>query len=169
MFTSRQRLKKVLVTPEKRKKFENGWNEYCFNFKYCNRWSFLILIAGSFWNGLVWNVSRSCVTVTVVQCHQLPSQASYTNSISNRKQLSLSTPLTLSYQEYQIIVTNRIGKASITASITIRIQLVSNVRLVAPLSVNAVSLVLLHCDMLRHLYNLIWRYIFLLRFWLRQR
>ena len=48
MFTSRQRLKKVLVTPEKRKKFENGWNEYCFNFKYCNRWSFLILIAGSF-------------------------------------------------------------------------------------------------------------------------
>ena len=88
-------------------------------------------------------------------CHQPSSQASYTNSISNRKQLSLSTSLTLYYQEYQIIAMNRVGKASITASVTIRIQLVSNVLLLAPLSVNAVSLVLLHCDMLRHLYNLI--------------
>ena len=78
-----------------------------------------------------------------------------TNSISNRKQLSLSTPLTLSYQEYQIIVTNRVGKASITASITFRIQLVLNVLLVTPLYVNAVSLVLLLGDMLRHLYNVI--------------
>ena len=61
--TSNQRLKKILITPEKRKKFENGWKEYCFNFKYCNRWSFFILIAGSSGNlfkclqcqSIVWN------------------------------------------------------------------------------------------------------------------
>ena len=56
---SEQRLKKVLTTPIKRKKFENGWNQYCFDVKYCNRWTFIALLAGSFFIG---NIGDKLVT-----------------------------------------------------------------------------------------------------------
>ena len=42
---SNRRLKKVLTTPVKRKKFENGWSQHPY-FKYCNRWTFITLLAG---------------------------------------------------------------------------------------------------------------------------
>ena len=62
------------------------------------------------------------------------------NSNSNREKLLLSTAFTLTfYQEYHIIVENRVGKDSITASITFRIQLVSNIFRVDTFDVHAVS------------------------------
>ena len=123
-----------MITPEKRKKFENGWKKYCFNLKYCNRWSFFILISGSSGNKLK---SLECESILPMKILELIKSI---NSNSNREKLLLSTAFTLTfYQEYHIIVENRIGKDSITASITFRIQLVSKILRVDPFDVHAVS------------------------------
>ena len=106
----------------KRKKFENGWNQYCFDFKYCNRWTCIALLAGSFF---IEDVSD--LTPAHIYESKRQKGSFYTKFISTF------------YQIYRLLVENQVGKDSTIVNIIFLIQLASNQLVVDLFNVNAVS------------------------------